>query len=407
MKKATLIAALCGLFMGAQAISAQETAQELTYVSDPSQGVLLNRMKDNWFITAEGGVDVYLSSLASKRSLSDRFMPAASLYGGKWFSPVFGGRIGFSYMGLKGLAADGSYIGVLQGEHMVDGVYPKTRYNEFGLVGDLMINLTNWWCGYRPGRIYNATVYLGAGGYLTYTKHYKSNGESDGYKRASSDLVALRAGLINSFNVSKQVALSLDLRFTGFNGLQNDGGKGWNKKYGALEAFIGVTYNFKNREWNAPVVPVCPEPENCDALRARLAAADARIADLEAQIKDCLSRPVETVEASSAPLATVYYPIGVSRLSRENQRVVKAIAHVMKSNSDKKYILTGWADNYTGTESINMRLRKNRAEGVSKLLQRNGVPASQLTVTTNNGNLSDLGEKCVALDRAVTIEEAK
>ncbi len=79
----------------------------------------------------------------------------------------------------------------------------------------------------------------------------------------------------------------------------------------------------------------------------------------------------------------------------------------MTQNSDKKYTVTGWADNYTGTDNINMRLRKNRAEGVAKLLKSNGVPASQINVTTNNGNLSDLGEKCVALDRAVTIEEAK
>jgi len=34
-------------------------------------------------------------------------------------------------------------------------------------------------------------------------------------------------------------------------------------------------------------------------------------------------------------------------------------------------------------------------------------PASQLTATTNNGSLCDLGEKYVALDRAVTIEEAE
>ena len=79
----------------------------------------------------------------------------------------------------------------------------------------------------------------------------------------------------------------------------------------------------------------------------------------------------------------------------------------MMSNPDKKYVLTGWADNYTGTDNINMRLRKNRAEGVAKLLVKTGVAENQLTVTTNNGNLSDLGEKCVALDRAVTIEEAK
>ena len=79
----------------------------------------------------------------------------------------------------------------------------------------------------------------------------------------------------------------------------------------------------------------------------------------------------------------------------------------MTQNPDKKYVLTGWADNYTGSDNINMRLRKNRAEGVQKLLVRNGVSEGQLEVTTNNGNLSDLGEKCVALDRAVTIEEAK
>ena len=32
---------------------------------------------------------------------------------------------------------------------------------------------------------------------------------------------------------------------------------------------------------------------------------------------------------------------------------------------------------------------------------------SQLDVTTNNGNLNDMGEKFVSLDRAVTIEENK
>ena len=69
---------------------------------------------------------------------------------------------------------------------------------------------------------------------------------------------------------------------------------------------------------------------------------------------------------NEGPLATVYYTIGVSRLSRENQRVVKAVAAQM--NSDKyantNFVLTGWADNYTGTEAINARLRAKRAEGV-------------------------------------------
>ncbi len=407
MKKATLFAAACALFIGAQSLSAQESAQEITYVNDPSQGVLVNRMKDNWFITAEGGASFWVAPLGVHREAGDRFMPAASIYAGKWFSPVFGGRFGVNYLGLKGLSDGKGWVGDLQGEPMIDGRYNKTKFAEIGPVFDLMINLTNWWCGYRPGRVYNATFYVGAGAYFTLTKHYNAKGESEGFKHTDHELMTLRAGLINSFNVSKHVAISLDLRASGLSSIQNEGTTGWNKKSLALQAYLGVTYNFNNTDWNAPLVPVCPEPENCDALRARLAAADARIADLEAQLKDCLNRPVETVVENNGPLATIYYPIGVSRLSRENQRVVKAIAYVMTQNPGKKYTLTGWADNYTGTDNINIRLRKNRAEGVAKLLKANGVAESQLNVTTNNGNLSDLGEKCVSLDRAVTIEEAK
>ncbi len=400
MKKATLLACACALFMGVAA-NAQEATQELQYQPDPSQGVLLNRMKDNWFITAEAGASFYIAPYGVHRAVADRFMPAASIYGGKWFSPVFGGRFGVNYLGLKGLAPSQRYIGAIP--EMVNGYY-KTKYAEIGPVFDLMVNLTNWWCGYKPNRVYNATVYAGAGAYFTLTRHYDAQGNSEGFKNADNDIINLRAGLINSFRISEQMQISLDLRATGLSDLAGVDG---NRKALALQAYLGFTYNFKKRDWTAPVVPIIPEPENCDALRARLAAADARIADLEQQLKDCLNRPVETVVENNGPLATVYYPIGVSRLSRENQRVVKAIAHVMTQNSDKKYTVTGWADNYTGTDNINMRLRKNRAEGVAKLLKSNGVPASQINVTTNNGNLSDLGEKCVALDRAVTIEEAK
>ena len=400
MKKATLLACACALFMGVAA-NAQEATQELQYQPDPSQGVLLNRMKDNWFITAEAGASFYIAPYGVHRAVADRFMPAASIYGGKWFSPVFGGRFGVNYLGLKGLAPSQRYIGAMP--EMVNGYY-KTKYAEIGPVFDLMVNLTNWWCGYKPNRVYNATVYAGAGAYFTLPRHYDAQGNSEGFKNADNDIINLRAGLINSFRISEQMQISLDLRATGLSDLAGVDG---NRKALALQAYLGFTYNFKKRDWTAPVVPIIPEPENCDALRARLAAADARIADLEQQLKDCLNRPVETVVENNGPLATVYYPIGVSRLSRENQRVVKAIAHVMTQNSDKKYTVTGWADNYTGTDNINMRLRKNRAEGVAKLLKSNGVPASQINVTTNNGNLSDLGEKCVALDRAVTIEEAK
>ncbi len=402
MKKATLLAFAFAMFAGAQSIVAQEPAENVQYVSDPSQGVLLNRMQDNWFITAEGGANIYFSHKSIHRDLSDRFSPAASIYAGKWFTPVFGARAGVTWMQLKGLADGPDFMGTLKYDYRPDGFY-KQRTQEIGPVFDLMVNLTNWWCGYKPNRVYNASVYVGAGALWTISH------QDGSWKNAHNILLNLRAGLINTFNVSKQVALSLDIRWTGIDGLQNVSARNWNEKYSDLSAFIGVTYKFKNREWNAPVVPVYPEPENCEPIRARLAAANERIDELERALRDCLNRPVETTVVNEGPLATVYYTIGVSRLSRENQRVVKAVAAQM--NSDKyantNFVLTGWADNYTGTEAINARLRAKRAEGVKDLLVRSGVDASRLSVAENSGNRMGEGDQFVALDRAVTIEEAR
>lgn len=94
--------------------------------------------------------------------------------------------------------------------------------------------------------------------------------ERDGWEKGPNTAVALRGGIINSFNVSKQVQLSLDLRYSCMVGHADGGNDAGSRHNNDLAAFLGVTYLFPNRTWNAPVVPVCPEPENCDALRARL-----------------------------------------------------------------------------------------------------------------------------------------
>lgn len=115
---------------------------------------------------------------------------------------------------------------------------------------------------------------------------------------------------------------------------------------------------------------------------------------------------MEKVECPAVPLTTIYYPIGKSSLSTREVNVLRAVASVMKE-SGKTYTLTGWADNYTGTDAINTRLRHARVNGVQRQLVRFGVAESQLNATVDNGNLTDLGEKAVQLDRAVTIVENK
>ena len=408
MKKITLLAAAFALFGAANAAAQVEevvdvTVQEIQYVEDPTQGLLLNRFKDNWFITLQGGVNVYFSHHDVNRAFQDRFQGNAALYVGKWFSPSWGARIGADFLVLKGLSNKGGQGANMEG-NTVDGLY-KTNNDAVGPVFDVMANLTNLFCGYKPNRVYNFTLYMGGGGYWTLARRYE-NGKMTGYKDAHDKILTFRAGFINSFNLGKNVQLFLDLRASALDGVGEAAYD--NRTWLDVQAYLGLNFLINNRPWSHPVVPVCPPAENCDALRARLAAADARIADLEAQLRDCLNRPTEVVEVvEKAPLATIYYPINVYRLTREDRLVLDAISNVMKDNSGTHYVLTGWADNYTGTDAINIRLRHNRVNGVYNYLVKNGVPASQLTATTNNGNLCDLGEKFVALDRAVTIEEGE
>lgn len=395
MKKATLLACACAIAFGAQSLVAQENAQEVTYVSDPTQGVLLNRMRDNWFITAEGGASFYFAHKSIHRDAADRFTPAASIYAGKWFSPVFGGRFGVNFMGLKGLGTGDGWLGSRPGEYHPDG-YTKMRFNEVGPVFDLMVNLTNWWCGYKPNRMYNAIVYAGAGGYFTLN--------NDWHTLRDTNLFG-RVGFINSFNVSKRVALSLDIRATLMDGHADNAYNHVDKMFGSLNAYLGVTFNLGKTNWSAPVVPVCPPAENCDALRARLSAAEARVADLERQLQDCLNRKPEVVEAEPEALATIYFPIGVSRLTREDKNIVNAVADVLKADASKKYDVKGYADTYTGSDAINNRLRNQRAGNVVKQLVSRGVSADQVQAVPVQGNLHGDNEALVSLDRCAVIIE--
>ncbi len=404
MNKSAILA-LIGVAFAGQTLMAQ-TTQEVTFVEDPAQGYTFNRFQDNWFITAEGGANFYFSKYDSKLENKNRIAPAASLWVGKWFSPILGFRAGGNFTQIKAVAPDAGVLGAMIDAPIEGGNYYKQKINFFTPSADVMLNLTNWWCGYRPGRVYNAVVYGGGGVVLPYAPDYDANGKRDGWDYAGHCDLTAHAGLINTFNVSKHFALSLDIRYAVYHDYAYETAHNLTSD---LQAYIGLTYNFNKTAWTAPVVPVCPPVKNCDAEVAALQAATARISDLERQIKDCLSRPVEVkeVKADNGPLTTVYYVINGTRLSRVDRKVLGAIAEVIKSNPDKKYEVTGWADNYTGTAAINDRIRKARAAGVEKCLLGYGVNPSQLIVNTNNGNLNDMGDKYVALDRCVTIKVAE
>lgn len=408
--------ALAGLLCLGQSALAQEVVEETAvatytdqtaYYEDASQGLLLNPFKCNWFITAQGGASVLFSHADAERDFQYRIQPAASLYVGKWFSPVIGLRGGVDWYMNKGYSELKNGIGVTN-PNTENGGYYTAKYMNVGPVFDAMINLTNWWCGYNPKRVYNCTAYVGAGIYFTLARKIE-NGERTGYKDTKDKVLTGRAGIINTFHLNNRWDLSLDIRGVVCDGHVDQADQpGWNHMEFDLQAYLGVTYNFGKTTWNGPIIPICPPAEDCSAYQAALAAAEARIADLESQLKDCLNRPVEVIEEDcNAPLCTIYFPINVAKLTREDVRVLNAVANIMKDNDGTNYVVTGWADNYTGNDAINTSLRERRADAVAKQLVKDGVEASRITTTINSGNLYGNNKNYMVLDRAATIQVAK
>lgn len=408
MKKSAFLALACAALISASAVA--QTANEIVYVEDPAQGYTMNRFKDNWFITVDGGVNVALYRTDKVLDFKDRLAPTFGLYAGKWFSPILGARFGVNYMGIKGACNTPNVFGleIKDGQpQMVDGKYYKNHVAELGADLDLMLNITNWWCGYKPNRVYNFVVY-GGGGVFWGMQKKVVDGNTDGWDHKNYDKsLYLRAGIINSFNLNKHIALSLDLRYTCLSATNENGFH--NELADNAAALLGFTYYFNRTSWTAPVVPVIPVIEDCDPIRARLAECEARLAQTQKALDDCLNRPMPKAPEAApciAPLATVYFPCGVSTVSSVDKKVLKSVASVMTADTNVKYDVCGWADNYTGTDAINARLRTNRANNVKNILVKNGVNADQLNVTTNPGDRYT-GKENVYLDRCVTIQAVK
>ena len=406
MKKITLVALLCALFTAPFA-----KAQEVTYAEDPSQGYLFNRFQDNWFIHAEAGGGVLMGPYDSHAGFGDRLGWSFQLNFGKWFSPVIGFRLGVDCYQAKGVLHpdhDMDIVGT-RWDEPINGTY-KHRVWQLGPTFDIMLNLTNWWCGYKPGRVYNAILYTGAACNIAFSRdlsEFMQTAKKGDWKYSGSNNLTWRVGFLNTFAVSRQVDLTLDLRFD-LCEEHFDGSVDKRQPYAA--ALLGFVYKFKKREWNAPVTAICPTwkytDAEGDALAARLKAAEAKIADLEKQLRDCLNRKPQVIEQPAGPLATVYFPINKSNITGVQAKVVDAVANVM-SDTDKNYVLTGWADNYTGTAARNVTLRKERVANVKKALVKKGVAENRLDAQINDGNLTNFGAKCASLDRAVTVQEAK
>ncbi len=385
---------------------AMAVTPEQETVSDPEQGLLMNGFWDNWYISLDGGASVFLSPYDNELEFTKRIAPAASLNFGKWWTPVFGTRIGLDYMSANSAALYNEAFG-FQADGLIDGFDDLYQQKHHGLRPhiDGMVDLVNLFGGYNPNRVYSLIIYGGFGyGY----------GWEEGKPISDGDWCAeLRGGLINSFHVSDAIDINVELKVSKYDSGLTKEGHGPNSWYNLnASANIGIAYNFPQRGWEAPVipvvVPVVPKYTDAegDALVAQLNDANNRIKDLEEDLANANNRIAELEEElennDCGPLATVYFEINKSNIDRNNSKVIAKIADAIKATPNVKYVVKGYADAGTGTDEFNAKLRSERAKAVYNALIKNGVNADQLTWIPSDRN-EKLDKFDVRKERAAAI----
>ena len=383
MKKFMMALAFAGIAMVS---FAQEAVTSEVVVPTLKKSVITNGFWSNWFISVNGGYQLFNGVKTNGESMFDHGTAAVSAYFGKWHTPGFGWRVAYNGYEFK--------------------AFEDADKNSFYNVhADAMFNLSNLFFGYNEKRVWNFIPYMGLG----YAANLDVDGANGNGKLGS---LTANAGILNTFRIAKHWAINLELSATaakgGFSGVAPER-NGYDLIFAAT---AGVTYKFNKTGWeNTPDVDaiMAANAAALAALNAQLAAKEAENAQLKSQLAaakaalaKCQNAPkdVEMFDAAQS----VFFAINSSKIDSKKEILnLKALAEAAKE-AGVKLTVTGYADSATGTASYNQTLSEARAKAVAAKLVEMGVPESQLIVEGKGG--VDV-EKPIQLNRRVIIAPAK
>lgn len=412
IKHLLLIAMLAvPMVMSAQRSSRQET-QEPEHVYGP---YVTNSYADNWFVGINAGA-LYNAEGLLKGKLRNNLTPEVRAYFGKWIVPNWGFRIGYSGWASRNKNVSLDWFQL----HYVHA--------------DVLWNWSNLFGGYKP-RIYNAIPYVHGGVFIG--KYGLDFGAG--------------AGLLNDFRINDNWHVNIDLRATITHGKELGTAAGGKALLGDLS--VGVTYHFDKATWDlagkqhgaSGASSVKPEDytlleQNNQALEqdnAQLkddkAKLTRQVRDLQTDIRDLRQavnngeKIVDTVYVEKEKIVekvvnnggnggnstnsgaayspnTFYFNYAKKVLSQqESEHLKQFIKSIVDTDlkGTNKYVITGYADQKTGSKSANNRIALLRAKYIKSELVKAGVDADNIEVKAAKG--VNLGNTAT-LSRAAVIE---
>ena len=373
-----------------------ETGRVVTTTVVEKNSVFTNGFWKNWQLSAGVGTQFYYGDNDWKfaQGLFNRIgkmlsIPAVDLYLTKWASPSFGVGLGANWAPFKGLYQTTPGSGDYKRTYSTANFRPdKVEYYNAGsqydseklaLQGGSYLNvfalahadLMNIIEGFKADRFFDIDAYAGGGAIFGFAE---SGNVHD---------VTFNAGLMNTFRLSEKVRLLLNLRgalvgdaFDGESYLSEPTKNHWllNHKFdGMFGATLGLTCNLgSGNNWRL-------------AERTSVYQYDKEIVD------KIVKEYVEVEKEVAKPeVPEVWFHINfiVDRwdISKKELININAVADLIKSTPNTKYLVCGYADKQTATPAHNLMLSENRANAVyDALVNEFGVNPAQLVKDWKGG----------------------
>ena len=343
-----------------------------------TSGMMLGQEKEksydefsgHWLIGVQGGIGQTLGETRFGTLIS----PAASVWFGYQFTPVWGLRAGLSGWQARGAVVDGS-----------TSVY---RYNYLQGNVDVLVDLCGI-AGYRADRAVSPYLFAGIG-----VNGAFNNGEAQelGPRLPEDNLLwdgskvlpAGRFGVGMGVRITDAVHFNIEVN-------ANVLGDAFNSKRGSavdwqLGALAGFTFKIGLKKERAaeevPVVEPAPaaEPEPEPEPAAEPEPAPVASATAVAAAGQSLEGAEYAAPAFEAVEENVFFLIGQSSIRESEASKVDAVADVLRANPQTRVTVTGHADRETGSAERNMELSRERAENVAAALIAAGIEADRITV---------------------------
>ena len=362
MKKFLIVLALASVSLTSMA---QDEEPTLKY------SVATNSFWSNWFVQANFAYSAFYSNEEKHESFDKSPLKdfrrglGFSVAIGKWFTPGIGLRTKFNAM---------------DGKSVLTTDADKNKIKYWNLQEQALLNLSNLLCGYNESRVWNFIPYFGVG--------IARNCSYNTYELVGS------AGILNTFKVSKRVAINLDLGYNlcgdDFEGMEYAWGRNLDAAHDRwFTAEVGLTLNLGKATWNkVPDVDAIKalSQSQIDALKAQLADANAE----NDRLKNMLANqpkaevPQSVKEFITTPVS-VFFNLDKTEIAELKDLVnVQALAKYAIENNNN-LLVTGYADSATGSPAHNQVLSEKRAKRVADELVKMGVSESKISQEAMGG----------------------